>query len=578
MHKFILIEHSLRDLGGHYYTYAYSILKAAEKAGFQPVLAANQSFRDTQALPGNWQVHAIFPHRSSWIPAYGTESIQRTDKDGPLARWKSNVRRAFRTRKRLRLAKHFAAATQTLLRRVSVGEGDHVFVSTASDIDLEGLSLLLHSNPATAVADWHLQFHHPIFRGREPDYPAQSATRAAVRSAFVQALARIPSHRIHLHCTTQQLTAQYEFLDVAPFRTLPYAIHALFSKRSAARKTALPARIACLGHTRMEKGYGQLPTLISELWDRYLGTGRAQLILQTGRAGLRKSLNQLVSKLGQSSATPALSYSPSPLDLEKYAALVHSIDVGLLLYDGERYYARCSGVLLEMLIAGVPVVVPAGSWLSEQIAEQNQRYLEELVTERSSVRLLSGDELSWTRSPATDKATIGQESRVQFSHEAAVSEFQIAPGNTALLLEFSWLTPSTAGTYLRLTLAQSSEQQQTSQEFVAITGSRTDGQSVRVLFGLQPQSTRIRLSWRNAWANGPVCVADVKVRLFIGGAIPVAAIGTMAAGAEQIGASLDEVLTHLEHYRSNAASFATRCAQHHNADQIVAQLTAAVLR
>ena len=42
-------------------------------------------------------------------------------------------------------------------------------------------------------------------------------------------------------------------------------------------------------------------------------------------------------------------------------------DVGLFLYNPQRYVARCSGVLLELLIRGVPVVVPQGCWLSDQL-------------------------------------------------------------------------------------------------------------------------------------------------------------------------------------------------------------------
>ncbi len=50
-----------------------------------------------------------------------------------------------------------------------------------------------------------------------------------------------------------------------------------------------------------------------------------------------------------------------------------------MLYDPTRYYARCSGVLLEMLCAGVPVLVPAGGWLADQIEDTNQRYLDEVA-------------------------------------------------------------------------------------------------------------------------------------------------------------------------------------------------------
>ena len=36
------------------------------------------------------------------------------------------------------------------------------------------------------------------------------------------------------------------------------------------------------------------------------------------------------------------------------------------------------GLLVEMLAAGVPVIVPAGSWLAEQIAEPSFDYAEQI--------------------------------------------------------------------------------------------------------------------------------------------------------------------------------------------------------
>ena len=38
--------------------------------------------------------------------------------------------------------------------------------------------------------------------------------------------------------------------------------------------------------------------------------------------------------------------------------------IGLLLYDRHAYRSRCSGVLVEFLCAGVPVIVPSGTWLT----------------------------------------------------------------------------------------------------------------------------------------------------------------------------------------------------------------------
>ena len=50
-----------------------------------------------------------------------------------------------------------------------------------------------------------------------------------------------------------------------------------------------------------------------------------------------------------------------PLSPEDYIDYIRQAGVGLFLYDSRRYFARCSGVLVEMLASGVPVIVPAGA-------------------------------------------------------------------------------------------------------------------------------------------------------------------------------------------------------------------------
>jgi len=66
------------------------------------------------------------------------------------------------------------------------------------------------------------------------------------------------------------------------------------------------------------------------------------------------------------------------MDANAYLKWIQSADIGLFLYDSRRYYTRCSGVLIEMLACGNPVIVPAGCWLSRQIAKPNHQYLETL--------------------------------------------------------------------------------------------------------------------------------------------------------------------------------------------------------
>lgn len=560
--KFVLIDHSMKDLGGHYYTYASCVLPAAERAGFQPVLAMHREFRDFAALPASWQSHAVFHHKS-----YSQRTLDTGDSRGTFSGWWARTRRKWRARERQRFAGSFAKDCAVLLEKVRPTAGDHVFFASASEIDLDGLATFLRDASAEYQrVHWHLQFHLGLFEGRDPDYPEQQASRDFMREIFLHALSRVPHHHIHLYCTTRELTAQYQFLDVAPFHTLPYPVHPLFLLPSAPKTSTDSVRIACLGHTRREKGYRELPLVVRRLWDDYLSKGRAQLVMQTKRRDLRRALDSTVRNLGAHSAVPPVAYAPFPLDLERYAELVRSSDVGLLLYDSTRYYARCSGVLLEMLSAGVPVIVPGGCWLSEQIHDENQRHLREIATSAPTLKHISGADISW-------QPAITNNGAISFTDSPAIGEFAIPSGARSLLLRLRWLEPMTRGTYARLDIEQSDARGQLLHSFAAIVGPGGDPAAVYALFHLHEGARQLRLKWRNAWDTGRISVNDVECQLFAEHH-PAGSVGLSAANMDQSGELLGDVLMHIDHYRRRSAAFAPRCAEYFNADQIVAHLLA----
>jgi glycosyltransferase involved in cell wall biosynthesis len=540
MSKFVLIEHSLKHLGGHYYTYAYGVLQVAEAAGYHPVLVTHREFRERHAVPSHWVVHAFYPDKSRWTLA--PDSAR-----GPFRGVRDWFMNRSRDRTRLKLARRFAAATADLFRRIQLETGDHVFVTTASDADLLGLAMFLEQDAATQCATWHVQFHHPLFNGREPDFAHQSEAAQQARQAFQDALARIPHHRVRLYCTTPQLTRQYEHLRAGTFSCLPYPIHPLFRGPKEGARTG-PIRIACLGHTRMEKGYDQLPNVIRALWPKYLSTGRAELMLQTRRSKLRKKLAQLVRELGGTESA-GITYAPFPLDLPDYAQLVRSADINLLLYDSTRYYSRCSGVLLESLIAGVPVIVPAGGWLAQQIDEPNQVYLESLAKD-SDLRIPLGS--------------------VRFARAGTVTHATVAPDAKQALLEFRCRSPETPGTYARITLRQRTSKGE-SREFASIVCARPAG-ATRALFDLIPGCERLELTWENAYGDEPIEI-DAAQLIELRERHPLGSVGLTAAQPYQSPQLVEEILENLEHYQRAARAMCTQYAARYSAEAVVAICT-----
>src|SRR5690606_37144636 len=86
-------------------------------------------------------------------------------------------------------------------------------------------------------------------------------------------------------------------------------------------------------------------------------------------------------------------------------------------YDARRYFARCSGVLLEMLIAGIPVIVPAGSWLSHQLRPEADRHLDEV----------------WSRADDTDDGMVHH----RVVERGGVVELDLHRAAGALMLSFA---------------------------------------------------------------------------------------------------------------------------------------------
>jgi hypothetical protein len=322
----------------------------------------------------------------------------------------------------------------------------------------------------------------------------------------------------------------------------------LFRPR-ADRTDAAPLRIACLGHSRREKGYVQLPQLLRDLWVDWFAPRRAQLLLQTRHRAPRRQLERVVASLQPPCSDPArvLVFAGFPLPLAAYAELLCSADVGLMLYDPTRYYARCSGVLLEMLCAGVPVLVPAGGWLAAQIESTNQRYLDTVAA----------------RAPAAAPWPGG----------GAIS---VDDGQRSLLLACRWRADARRGEYLRLEFDLHLASQATPVKALSIVGPRESDLPVRALLRLPPGCVRVQLSMHNAW-NQAAAPAAYPEWTLLSEAVPMGALGLTIAAGSEVPRLLQEILENCGHYREHAMRHAAQCARQHSGSAVLAGLGASAV-
>jgi glycosyltransferase involved in cell wall biosynthesis len=353
--------------------------------GFSTVLATHRRFPGAAGLPDACRVWPLFRYSTyggdsltnvvlksgngrGWTGRFAATATAWTAWVAALDRWRH------RRRHRRRL-EAFARACDELLRCTPLRPGDQVFLPTVSDFDLLALSEVLPRAAGALEMDWHLQFHFGFLEGRDGDYARQRDRLEAMRHRFERALEPLQGFRLHFYATTRQMAAQYQLLDVADFHWLPYPVNPAFMPRRDASRPAGPLRIVCAGRFRDEKGSARLSDVVEQLWSEQLEPGKAQLIVQ----GSDRDVRQLVSRhvvearrdqieRGEWPSAPLVRVA-FPLSTRGYLQFLRAADVGLFLYDAERYHSRCSGVLVEMLCVGIPVVVPAGCWLSDEICE-----------------------------------------------------------------------------------------------------------------------------------------------------------------------------------------------------------------
>src|SRR5688500_3474865 len=159
MSNFIVIDHSVKRIGGHNYEYALHILAAAERQGFRPILAVNRRFFERQRLPATWDLHTPFRHtmyETSRLAAKEHDldpdgklcaheagrlslPVERRPSRSWMRRLPSGLRRYLIRRHgntRRRIVDRFAEDLALLFGQLQLARGDHVFVPTLSEDDL----------------------------------------------------------------------------------------------------------------------------------------------------------------------------------------------------------------------------------------------------------------------------------------------------------------------------------------------------------------------------------------------------------------------------------------------------------
>jgi glycosyltransferase involved in cell wall biosynthesis len=388
--RILFIDENVRGSGGHYLELAQLLMDGACELGYVPTLAASDSFAPDQAPElGNGsridQTYSCLQTRRMNFWSLGVDGNSRVERNvqgkaagaDRLAKCWQRARDPLSRRQRnpQRMIRQWSEDCLSLLGQWAPTKNDQIVVNTADDFVLLGLANALQQYCTDEPLNIKALFHFAVFESN-----AISRRARAFGRQVNAAVAASRPHRVSLFATTESLAEQLAAVGV-DVKPVPYPTR---WREPVAQRGNGPLKILMAGMPRAEKGRDDVPKLLSSIYNPFLSEGQFQVSLQVRpkdwkrmipselhqayRASVESDwIDDGQSKSNTSAGGHPLEIVSSDLPGDEYHQWLGTADVGLFLYDPVRYVARCSGVLLEMMVAGVPVIVPNNCWLDDQL-------------------------------------------------------------------------------------------------------------------------------------------------------------------------------------------------------------------
>jgi hypothetical protein len=306
-----------------------------------------------------------------------------------------------------------------------------------------------------------------------------------------------------------------------------------------------------------------------------------QLVVQAKRVGklprqLRRHARPPCSSALVQQRPPKVEFVRWPVSTQQYLDLIRNSHIGLLLYDANQYYARCSGVMVEMLKAGVPVIVPAGCWMAEQIAEPIFAHRDLLCQTIPVVAHLTPQDADWEAGPQQRYQMWRRDSHLLVGGETApVRTRLVLPAAAShVCIRFRWAATNPRGSYVAVSASSKRDG-----EHIVLTsevvGVRRQNAQASVLLPLTSAARELRLTWQNAFGTQVLELENVEFLFLSAGsrACPLGAVGLIAAGVDQAAALLRDIADHYAHYRRTAEAFAPAWGEWHSPAKVLQLLT-----
>ncbi|MCR9135638.1 MAG: hypothetical protein NXI27_06580 [Alphaproteobacteria bacterium] len=363
--RLLIVDQSLKGFEGHHHAYTSSVIEAAHSCGIEPLLACHSDFKEVSLgdapIIGRFSVdwnnarRSVITSASHHLLTNMPASLRR----GLLGITTNKLPRVSGNKPDTRFAKQLLR----ILANAHLAKDDHVFIHTLGASEFLGVAELLPQIPPQAPR-LNIMLRYD---GME-----------TFRNAF-QKLQRMDT-RVAFWTDTKQLAAHYKDLGCTKIGVLP--IPSGFSKvPNRPPKTNGPITFAYLGGARGDKGFHLLPGLVEALKDEFLKTGRARFLIQaTYGISREEGLMAHAHNRLRSFPTKWVSLIETPPDAAAFRNALLTADVLLLPYYREIYRRRSSGLMVQAMAAGIPTVVPSGTWLAATAPNETSKKFDSAPT------------------------------------------------------------------------------------------------------------------------------------------------------------------------------------------------------
>lgn len=466
----------------------------------------------------------------------------------------------------------FSKDTTNLFHTISLDKDDHIFMPNIGITELFGLLDFFKKNPNIS-GSWHLLFRRNIFHGSSLSYYFQKENTRPIRNAFLKFFNECSNNNVFFYTDTEDLTEQYNSLDIFKFQTLPIPHTHSVSKNNPKH----PITISYLGDARTEKGYHFLPKIVKDLY-RFTQDGIVEFKFQSNfnivggesmPAVARRELIDLDSS--------PMKLFFDPLSIDEYEDLLLTSNIVLLLYDSDNYYARSSGILSEALTAGIPVVVPARTWMSRQFQVKIYEYQKSLLEKLVTVFTINANDLKWKIHGSSKFKKFNDRLFFNDHDNRITSKISISQPANYVLGIFDFDENPAYNSIVNFTLIQlnSNNAILRTQDFILEQISKSNYGTF--FEDIDKNTTSILLHIKNPDTPTTENITNLKIH-FLNNTdpsiiIPNSVIGRIYHHPNDISKNLHEMIINYQHYLDSARDFSKSYYKLHNPDSLLRILT-----